>query len=156
MLKYIYVPIIAGFIGTTGITVFLWTIDKSGWATADMVRAVGSLFTKKYENARQTGLVVHFTAGIIISAIYLHFLSMLSLPGFISLVFIGGVIGFVHGFVFSFVMVIMSEHHPVEKFRQMDFQVVLAHVFGHIIYGGLIGATFAALKFMGLNLTPLI
>lgn len=154
MLQYIYIPIIAGFIGTSGITAFLWAIDKSGLATADMVRAVGSLFTKTYENALRVGLVVHFTAGIIISAIYLHFLSILNLPGFLSLVFIGGIIGFVHGFVFSFVMVIMSEHHPVEKFRQMDFQVALAHVFGHVIYGGLIGATFATLKFIGINLTP--
>jgi hypothetical protein len=92
MLQYIYIPVIAGIIGTSGITAFLWAIDKSGWANADMVRAVGSLFTKAYENALRTGLVVHFTAGIIISAIYLHFLSILNLPGFLSLIFIGGVI----------------------------------------------------------------
>jgi hypothetical protein len=51
-------------------------------------------------------------------------------------------------------MVIISEHHPVEKFRQTDFQVALAHIFGHVIYGGLIGVTFAGLKLMGVNLTP--
>jgi hypothetical protein len=154
MLQYIYIPVIAGIIGTSGITAFLWAIDKSGWANADMVRAVGSLFTKAYENALRVGLMVHFTAGIIISAIYLHFLSILNLPGFLSLIFIGGVIGFVHGFVFSFVMVIMSEHHPVEKFRQTDFQVALAHILGHVIYGGLIGVTFAGFKLMGFNLNP--
>jgi hypothetical protein len=51
-------------------------------------------------------------------------------------------------------MVIMSEHHPVEKFRQTDFQVALAHILGHVIYGGLIGVTFAGLKLMGVNLNP--
>lgn len=154
MMRYVIIPIIAGFIGTSGITIFLWTIDRTGWANADMVRAVGSLFTKTYDNALRVGLAVHFTAGIIISSVYLHFLSILNPPGYFSLVFLGGVMGFVHGFVFSFVMVIISEHHPVEKFRQTDFEVALAHVLGHVVYGGLIGVTFAVLRLMGVDLTP--
>ena len=155
-MRYVIIPIIAGIIGTSGITIFLWAIDRTGWANADMVRAVGSLFTKTYENALQVGLVVQFTAGIIISSVYLHFLSILNPPGYLSLVFLGGVMGFVHGFVFSFVMVIMAEHHPVEEFQHTDFQIALAHVVGHVVYGGLIGITFAVLRLMGVDLTPAI
>lgn len=156
MLRYIVLPIIAGIIGTTGITAFLWIVDRYGLANADMVRAVGSLFTKKYENALKVGLVVHFTAGIIISAVYLHFLSILNPPGYFSLFFLGGVMGFVHGFVFSFIMVIMAEQHPVEKFQEADFQVALVHVLGHVVYGALIGLTFGAFRLMGVDLTPAI
>ena len=151
---YIILPIVGGFIATIGITLVLWLIDKSGWTKADMVRAIGSLFTRSYENSLRVGLVIHFAAGIVISAIYLHILSLLNLSGSITVVVIGGIIGFIHGFVVSFGIVIFSEHHPVEHFQEADFQVAVAHVLGHIVYGLIIGGIFAALQQMGVDLSP--
>lgn len=153
-MRLILIPIFAGFIATGGITLVLWLIDKSGWTNADMVRAIGSLFTKSYENALRVGLIIHFTMGIIISAVYLHFLALLNLPSLTSVVFVGGIIGFVHGFVFSFGLVIMAENHPVEKFKEADFEVAVAHILGHIVYGLLIGAIFGLLRMWGVDLTP--
>ncbi len=153
-LRLLVIPIIAGFIATAGITGVLWLIDKTGWTKADMVRALGSLFTKSYENSLKVGLVIHFMAGIIISAVYLHILSILSLTSLVSAVFVGGIIGFVHGFAFSFVMVIIAEQHPVPEFQQADFHVAVAHILGHIVYGMIIGAIFALLAMAGVDVSP--
>ena len=60
MLRLILMPIVAGFIATVGITGVLWAINKSGWTNADMIRAIGSFFTKSYENALRIGLIIHF------------------------------------------------------------------------------------------------
>ncbi len=155
-LRYIYLPIIAGFIATIGITSVLWLIDKAGWTKADMVRAVGSMFTKSYENALKVGLIIHFVAGIVISAVYLHILSILQLTDIVSTTFVGGVIGFVHGFAFSFVMVIVAEQHPIKEFQGADFHVAVAHVLGHITYGLIIGALFGLFAMAGIDLSPAI
>lgn len=154
MLRLILIPIVAGFIATGGITLVLWAINKSGWTNADMIRAIGSLFTKSLNNALRIGLVVHFTAGIIISAVYLHILSILNPENLVSLIFIGGIIGFVHGFVFSFGMVILAEHHPVEQFQEADFEVAVAHILGHVVYGLLMGLIFGILRAIGVDVSP--
>jgi hypothetical protein len=154
MLRLVIIPIIAGIVATGGITAVLWIINKTGWTKADMVRAVGSLFTKKIENALKAGLVMHFLAGIIISGIYLHILSILNLQNAAGIIFVGGIMGFIHGFIFSFVMVIYAEHHPVKEFQEADFEVAIAHVLGHIVYGLLIGAMFAILRAMGVDVSP--
>lgn len=154
MLRLVVIPIIAGVVATGGITAVLWIINKTGWTNADMVRAVGSLFTKKIENAFKAGLIMHFIAGTIISGIYLHILSILNLGSFAGIIFVGGIMGFIHGFIFSFVMVIYSEHHPVESFQEADFEVAVAHVLGHIVYGMLIGVVFSVLAAMGVDVSP--
>ena len=120
-MRLILIPIIAGFLATAGITAVLWMINRTGWTNADMVRAVGSLFTRSPKYATRVGFLMHFTAGIIISGVYLHVLSLLNLPNVWALIFVGSVIGFVHGFVFSFIMVIFAEHHPVELFPGSGF-----------------------------------
>ncbi len=153
-MRLILIPIIAGFLATAGITAVLWLINRTGWTNADMVRAVGSLFTRSRKYATRVGFAIHFTAGIIISGVYLHVLSLLSLPNIWALIFVGSVIGFVHGFVFSFIMVIFAEHHPVEIFQEADFEVAIAHVFGHIVYGMIIGLIFGILQANGIDMSP--
>jgi hypothetical protein len=102
ILKFFLIPIIAGSIATAGITAFMWLVNKSGLANADMVRAVGSLFTRSREDALKIGLIIHFLAGIIISTFYLLVLTMLPLTTPLETVAVGGIIGFIHGFAFSF------------------------------------------------------
>ncbi|RMF61100.1 MAG: hypothetical protein D6748_02530 [Calditrichaeota bacterium] len=153
-MQYIVLPIIGGFIATIGITTVLWLIDKSGWTRADMVRAVGSFFTKSYENSLKIGLAVHFAAGILISGVYLHILSLLQLNNAVLLTGMGGLLGFVHGFIVSFGIVIFAEHHPVKQFKEADFQVALAHLLGHIVYGLILGLFFAVLQKLGVDLSP--
>lgn len=158
MLRLVIIPIIAGFVATLGITGTLWFINRMRLTNADMVRAVGSLFTRSSENATMVGLAIHFLAGIIISVVYLHLLSLLNAGGVVtgitSLTFFGGLLGFVHGFIFSFIMVIVAEHHPVDLYQKADFLVAVAHVIGHIVYGLLLGLMFGILKWQGFDMSP--
>lgn len=132
----------AGIIATAGMTALLWLFDKSGKVNANMVRAVGSAVTRSVDSSLWPGLIIQFVSGIFFAFIYMTALNMLQLQEISSLVIAGGVIGFAHGFAFSFVMVILAEHHPVEKFQNAGFQVAIVHFLAHIVYGILVGLVF--------------
>ncbi len=154
MLRLILMPIFAGFIATTGITAVLWAINKTGWTNADMVRAIGSFFTKSQKNALGIGLAIHFVNGIIIAAVYLHALSILRPANFGLEIYFGGLIGFGQGLIVGWCIVRFADVHPVEQFQDADFQVAAAHVAGHIVYGMLMGAAFGTMRLLGLDVTP--
>ncbi len=132
----------AGIIATAGMTALLWLFDKTGKINANMVRAIGSAVTRSAETSLWPGLIIQFVSGILFAFIYMTALNMLQLQEILSLVMAGGVIGFAHGFAFSFVMVILAEHHPVEKFQNAGFQVAIVHFLAHIVYGLLVGLVF--------------
>lgn len=132
----------AGIIATAGMTALLWLFDKTGKINANMVRAIGSAVTRSAETSLWPGLIIQFVSGILFAFIYMTALNMVQLQGILSLVIAGGVIGFAHGFAFSFVMVILAEHHPVEKFQNAGFQVAIVHFLAHIVYGLLVGLVF--------------
>jgi len=49
--------------------------------------------------------------------------------------------GVFHGLVVSFLLaVLVAEHHPIEQFQKAGSEVAAAHLFGHIIYGLIVGA----------------
>jgi hypothetical protein len=132
----------AGIIATAGMTTLLWLFDKTGKVNANMVRAIGSALTRSVKTSLWPGLLIQFASGIFFAFIYITALKMLQLKEISSLVIAGGVIGFAHGFAFSFVMVILAEHHPVEKFQNAGFQVAIIHFLAHIVYGLLVGLVF--------------
>lgn len=144
-MNLVYIAIIAGFVATTGITILLWLIDKTNLANANMVRAVGSAVTRSYKSSMIPGFVIQFSLGVIFAIAYIYILQQFQMSGTFSLAFAGGLIGLGHGFAFSFIMVILAEHHPVEKFQNASFQVAIAHFFAHILYGFLIGLMFTVL-----------
>lgn len=134
--------IVAGIVGTALMTALMTLVNHSGWARADMIRALGSLATRSYENSVLPGLVMHFAAGAILAFPYVFILSGLSLPAAAGSIAIGGLMGFVHGFVMSFILVAMvAEQHPVEQFQDAGFEVAAAHVIGHVTYGIGVAAT---------------
>jgi len=138
-MKFILITVLAGLVGTAGMTLVLQFITKAGWTNADMVRALGSAFTGTYEKSKTKGLILHFLVGIPIAILYAVFLYLMPISGIVAIIIAGGVIGFVHGFVFSFILLAMAEYHPIEQFREADFQVAIAHVVGHVVYGLLVG-----------------
>jgi uncharacterized membrane protein YagU involved in acid resistance len=119
----------------------MWLITRSGLANADMIRAIGSLYTRSYENAFIPGIIIHYTAGIIIAFFYTAFLSIFSLGSVGSYIGIGAMVGVFHGLVVSFLLVVLvAEHHPLEQFQKAGSEVAVAHMVGHIIYGLIVGA----------------
>lgn len=145
-MEFFTAAVIAGLIGTTGMTLFLWFIDKTRRINANMVRALGSAVTRSVDTSLLPGLFIHYISGVVFAGLYFYFLQMLQFSEILSLTIAGGVIGFAHGFAFSFIMVILAEHHPVERFQNAGFQVAIVHFLAHIVYGLLIGLTFGLIN----------
>ncbi len=154
MLRLILMPLGAGIIATGGMTAFLWAVDRFAEINADMVRAVGSLFTKSYHNALGVGLLIHFVNGVIIAALYLHVLSLLSLTSVASETFVGGIMGFAQGFVVGWGVIRFAHRHPVKEFQAADYKVAVAHILAHVVYGLLIGALYGLMRVSGLDVSP--
>jgi uncharacterized membrane protein YagU involved in acid resistance len=150
-MKSILVIIISGILGTGGMSFVMWLINRSGLANADMIRAVGSIYSRSYENALLPGIIMHFTAGIIFAFLYVVFLSIFSLGSVGAYIGMGAMTGVFHGLVVSFLIVVLvAEHHPIEQFQKAGAEVAVAHLFGHIIYGLIVGAVIgiAGIRFL--------
>ena len=77
--------------------------------------------------------------------IYTILFSVLDLQGFYATTGAGLFIGFLHGFILSFILVTsVAEHHPLAEFREAGVGVALSHFLGHIIYGTLVGCIIGA------------
>ncbi len=137
--------ILAGILATGVMCAVMELITRSQLANADMVRAIGSLFTKSYDNALVPGLIIQFGFGIVFGFIYFAILSFFSSGGIPSGVVIGIVAGFFHGMVVSLAIVIsVAEHHPLGRFREAGITVAMSHLAGHMIYGLTLGIVFGA------------
>ena len=136
----VLIIILSGFFATGIMCFVMELITRSKIANADMIRAVGSLFTKKYDNSLIPGIVIQFSFGIFFAIIYIAILNFFVPPSLPKGLFAGFAMGFFHGIVVSLALVItVAEHHPLETFRHSGFAVAAAHVIGHIIYGVTIG-----------------
>lgn len=134
---------LAGLVATGVMCAFLEIITKSKIANADMIRAIGSMFTKEYENSLSPGLFVQFSFGVFFSFIYFAVFSFFVPSSLILGLTAGFVMGFFHGMVVSMALVIsVAEHHPLEKFRESGFAIAAAHVVGHMFYGLTLGAIY--------------
>lgn len=140
----VLVILLAGIVSTFVMIIFLELVTRTKLANADMVRAVGSIITRNYDDALVPGLVIQFGFGIVFGFIYFGILSYFTSSAGLNGVFLGGVMGLFHGVVVGFVGVItVAEHHPIEKFKKAGFTVAVAHLFGHVIYGICIGIFFS-------------
>ena len=131
--------LVCGVIGTSAMTSVMWLITKKGLANADMVRAIGSIFSGK-ENALSTGMTIHYVVGAVVAFIYLALISLFQPVSLLGYAVTGTAIGIFHGVAFAFILVVVvAEHHPQEEFRNAGIEVALAHLAGHIVYGLVVG-----------------
>jgi len=137
----------AGPLATGGMSLFMAFVSAVGLANANMIRAVGSVWTKSYDNSLKPGLAIHFAVGMVLAFVYALFISLLN-PGSLLEYVVGGVVfSTLHGLVVSFVLVVMvAQYHPIEKFQQAGSEVAVAHFAGHIIYGIIIGTILGIAK----------
>lgn len=144
----IWMAIWAGIVGTVGMELLLRSITKSGLASADMARAIGSVFTKSLDSAYGLGMVIQTFNGIIFGVIYTGIITYMNIHGFINCAGAGLLIGFIHGAVVGFVLVaVVAEHHPLPKFRDAGFEVAIAHWAGHLAYGLMVGAVIGLMDY---------
>jgi hypothetical protein len=136
---FVILAIVAGIAGTIFMSVVMWFIHERRWANADMIRAVGSMVTKRYDNALVPGLLLHIAAGCIFGLIYLYIMRATGITNWFVLMQIGLAIGTMHGAAMVFILMAMAEKHPVEQFRVAGPAVGWAHVIGHMAYGTGVG-----------------
>ena len=142
------IALIAGILGTACMTMFLQIITKMGVANADMVRAIGSLFTKTLKSAFSFGIILHIISGIIFAFLYTYVIIIFNIHGVLSVTGSGILIGFIHGGIVGFVLVTaVAENHPLPKFQKAGFSVAIAHWTAHIVYGFIVGLTIGVIGY---------
>lgn len=137
--QYIQIALLGGLLGTGALTSVLYGFDRAGLANGDMVRAVGSLITKKYEGSLSPGLFIHFLSGIFFAVLYGIIIDLFN-AGTINLSMSYGIaIGLFHGAVVALLLVVAAEHHPIEKFQKATLKVAALHWGAHVAYGLVVG-----------------
>jgi len=120
--------------------VVMWLITRRGWAQGNMVVAIGSLVTRKRENAFLTGVVLHLIAAVFFAALYLLAMRQFGLTHMPTAFLAGIGFGILHGMVVTLTLVwIVSEQHPLEEFQDAGLAVGVSHLAGHVAYGAIVG-----------------
>jgi hypothetical protein len=140
ILSFLLTTIIAGVLGGLAMEVVLWVVGRGGWAKADMVVALGSLFTKSRANAWRVGAIIHAFSAIGFAMIYTLIFIALHNTAMPLCMMLGAGIGFVHGLVVSLGLVwVVAEQHPLEEFNDAGLAIGLSHILGHVVFGGVVG-----------------
>ena len=131
--------LIAGVTGALFMSLVMYFIHGRGWANADMIRAIGSLVTRRPDNAVLPGLLLHLAAGCLFAIPYLYVIreSTVTLP--IHIMSVAIALGTFHGAAMIFILMALAEKHPVPQFQKAGVDVAWAHVVGHMAYGAGVG-----------------
>ena len=140
LLSFFLTAVIAGMMGGVAMEAVLWVIGRGGWAKADMIVALGSLFTKSRANAWRVGAIVHAFSAIGFAMIYTLIMVALHTTAMPMAMMLGAGMGFVHGLIVSLALVwIVAEQHPLEEFNEAGLAIGLSHIVGHVVYGAVVG-----------------
>src|SRR5438874_1518438 len=104
----------AGLVGTSAMIALMTTIHHLKWANADMVRAIGSIYTRSYEDSFFPGLLLHYSVGVSLAFVYALIVGMapVATPGAIVMVSTG--LGLAHGVIVGLMLAaFVAENHPV-------------------------------------------
>ena len=140
LVKYLCTALVAGIIGGLAMELAMWLISRAGLAKGDMILALGSLLTKTRENAYRVGLIIHVTAAIGFALVYTLLMVTLGYTHMPLSLMLGLGVGVLHGIIVSLMLVwVVSDHHPLEEFKEADLLVGLTHFAGHVAYGAMVG-----------------
>ena len=143
----LFLGAISGLFGAFAMTGFMLKVSSTYSKRVDMVKALGSFFTRKPEGAQELGKKIHALAGLFFGIIYFVSMYLIGALTFPYAIFLGIGFGFFHGLIMSYVLMFYaSEKHPIEEYREATLEEGLLHLVGHIIFGavvGLMGALFS-------------
>lgn len=149
------VIVLAGLLGTSSMTLFMWFITDFGLANSDMVRAIGSLYTKSVDDAFTPGLVIQYCFGLAFAFVYAAFVGLFSPETLFTYIVLTTMFSLLHGLVVSFsLVVIVAQYHPLERFRDAGSEVAVGHLVGHFVYGLTVGLVLGAAKVDLVIFTP--
>lgn len=137
---FLATALVAGLLGGIAMEGVLWLIGRGGWAKADMVVALGSLFTKSRDTGRRLGMLLHAVAAIGFAIGYTLLMTALGYTAMPYSAALGAGVGFVHGLIVSLGLVwVVAEQHPLEEFNEAGLAIGLSHIIGHVVYGAVVG-----------------
>jgi hypothetical protein len=140
LMSFILTALVGGIVGGLAMEGVLWLLGRGGWAKADMIVALGSMFTKSRDTAWRVGAMLHLVAAIGFALAYtllMHSLGYTHMPWSAAL---GMGVGFLHGLIVSLGLVwVVAEQHPLEEFNEAGMAIGLSHILGHVVYGGIVG-----------------
>ena len=140
LVTFLLTALAAGVVGGLAMEAVLWIIGRGGWAKADMVVALGSMFTKSRATAWRVGAILHLVSAIGFAIAYtllMHALGYTQMPWSAAL---GAGVGFLHGLIVSLGLVwVVAEQHPLEEFNEAGLAIGLSHILGHVAYGLVVG-----------------
>jgi hypothetical protein len=140
LVKYLCTALVAGLLGGVAMELVMWMIGRACRARGDMILALGSLLTKSRENAYRVGLVIHATAAVGFALVYALLMVTLGYTHLPLSLMLGLGVGVLHGILVSLMLVwVVSDHHPLEEFKEADLLVGLSHLAGHAAYGAIVG-----------------
>ncbi len=140
LVSFLLTALVAGLVGGVLMEGVLWLIGRGGWAKADMVVALGSLFTKTRDTAWRVGALLHLVAAIGFAMGYTLLMVALGYTAMPSSMMLGAGVGFVHGLIVSLGLVwVVAEQHPLEEFNEAGMAIGLSHILGHLVYGAAVG-----------------
>ncbi len=140
ILQFLIFTLIAGLAGSAAMDGVMHLITRSGVTPAPMTTALGSLFTRSLETASLVGWFIHGVSGVAFAMLYTLLFLAFGLEAALACLVAGLGIGFLHGIVVSIMLVmVVSEHHPIEAFRNAGIEVGVAHLAGHLAYGATVG-----------------
>ena len=140
LVQYLGTALVAGVLGGLAMEAAMLLITRGGRIKGDMILALGSLITKSRDNAYRVGLIVHATAAFGFALVYVLLMVTLGYTRMPNSLMLGLGVGALHGIIVSLMLVwVVSDHHPLEEFKEADLMVGLSHMAGHVAYGGVIG-----------------
>ncbi|MEO5969884.1 MAG: hypothetical protein ABIQ95_08150 [Bdellovibrionia bacterium] len=135
---------LAGFVGTSTMLAVMSVLHTLKLANADMVRAIGSLYTRSIKGSLIPGLIIHYSVGLFFAFLYAKLLGILPITTVGSITIVSTFLGFVHGIIVGLALEVrVAVYHPVPEFKKVGFAVVVAHIVGHIAYGLSVGIVYA-------------
>jgi hypothetical protein len=135
-----FTGVLAGVLGMFAMQLVMWLITRQGWAKGNMVIALGSLITRKRENAWGVGAIVHVIAAILFAMLYLLVMAKFGFTHLPAALVAGICFGLFHGMIVTLTLVwIVSEQHPLEEFQDAGLAVGVSHIAGHAAYGAVVG-----------------
>ncbi len=140
LVSYLCTSLLAGVAGGLAMVGGMWLVSHAGLPKGDMILALGSLVTKSRVNAYRTGLFIHGISALGFALVYTLLLVTLGYTHLPLSLMLGLGVGVLHGLLVSLMLVwVVSDHHPLEEFKEADLLVGLSHFAGHVAYGGAVG-----------------
>ncbi|MBP6217008.1 MAG: hypothetical protein KA436_00305 [Oligoflexales bacterium] len=143
-MKWFILNLVIGSIASVGVLFFFKTAHLvSKIVPIDGIKALGSFFTQKEENAYLPGLIIHIGIGIIFSFIYTLIFQAIPMRTASYKIFVysalGIGLGLNHGAVAGLLLNIGFSRHPIDHVQKHALGLALTWTVAHAVYGSLLG-----------------